>query len=305
MDVTPESAPDKMTDTITIRPLTTAEECDYFQAVEHIVWGSEDSDVVPTHVLVTVAKNGGLVLGAFAPDGPQQSGGLVGIALGWLGTGVDPATPNTPPKIKFCSHMAGVAPTWQGKHVGLRLKLAQRDFVLAQGITGWMTWTYDPLFRANAVFNIHRLGATCATYMRNIYGVMTDDLNRGVPSDRCQVDWRIASAHVRAKLQEEISPNSPHAHWDAAYLEILPSTVNASGFAVPGEPVFVGDGRPLAISIPSDITAIRRSDHELSLAWRYYLRTILEGAFAEGYTMVDCIHLNEHGWRYILVREYS
>jgi predicted GNAT superfamily acetyltransferase len=293
------------TDTITIRVLKEAEECDYFQEIERAVWGSEDADVVPTHVLVTVSKNGGLVLGAFAEDGPEFSGGMVGIALGFLGLGTDPATPDAPPRLKFCSHMAGVLPEWQGKHVGLRLKHAQRDFVLKQGITDWMTWTYDPLFRANGVFNIHRLGATSATYMRNIYGEMTDDLNRGVPSDRCQVDWRLSSAHVVQKVAAETGVKSPHAHWEADILEILPSHSNAAGFAVPGEPTFVGDGRPLAVPIPSDIVAIRRGDFELSLAWRMYLRTILEEAFDAGYTMVDCIHLPNHGWRYILVREYT
>jgi predicted GNAT superfamily acetyltransferase len=250
--------------------------------------------------LVTLAKNGGLVLGAFAEDGPPSTAGLVGIALGWLGVGVDPATPDASSKLKFCSHMAGVIPAWQGKHVGLRLKLAQRDFVLAQGLTDWVTWTYDPLFRANGVFNIHRLGATCTTYMRNIYGEMTDELNRGAPSDRCQVDWRLNSAHVVQKLR----PNATHATWEPDNLELLHSTTNAAGFAVPGEPAFVGDGRPLAVPIPSDIVAIRRGDHGLSLAWRFYLRAVLEEAFGAGYTMVDCVHLAGYGWRYILVREY-
>ncbi len=67
----------------------------------------------------------------------------------------------------------------------------------------------------------------------------------------------------------------------------------------------MGDGRPLAVPIPGDIVAIRRSDFELSLAWRIYLRTVLEEAFEAGYTMVDCVHLPTHGWRYILVREYT
>jgi predicted GNAT superfamily acetyltransferase len=229
---------------------------------------------------------------------------MVGIALGWLGMGVDPATPDAPPKLKFCSHMAGVIPAWQGKHVGLRLKLAQREHVLAQGLTDWMTWTYDPLFRANGVFNIHRLGATSTTYMRNIYGKMTDELNRGAPSDRCQVDWRLSSPHVVQRLQAHSSAQSPHATWEADILEILPSQTNVAGFATPGTPTFVGEGRPLAVPIPSDITAIRRSDHALALAWRFYLRTVLEEAFDIGYTMVDCVHLPNHGWHYILVREY-
>lgn len=300
MDIAKRATGSTAPDTITIHPLQEVAECAYFQQIERLVWGSEDADVVPTHILVTIAKNGGLVLGAFAEDGPESTGGMVGMALGWLGTGRDPAIPDTPPKLKFCSHMAAVIPEWQGKRVGLRLKLAQREHVLAQALTDWITWTYDPLFRANGVFNIHRLGATCNTYMRNIYGEMTDALNRGAPSDRCQVDWRLTSAHVAQTLDD----HTPHPTWDASNLEILPSATNAAGFAVPGAPEFVGHGRPLAVPIPSDITAVRRGNHALSLAWRFYLRTVLEAAFAAGYTMVDCVHLPQHGWRYILVREY-
>ena len=40
----------------------------------------------------------------------------------------------------------------------LQLKLAQRQAILDQGLTDWVTWTYDPLYRRNAVFNIHRSG---------------------------------------------------------------------------------------------------------------------------------------------------
>jgi predicted GNAT superfamily acetyltransferase len=185
--------------------------------------------------------------------------------------------------------------------------LAQRDFVLAQGFTDWVTWTYDPLYRANGVFNIHRLGATCTTYMRDIYGEMTDELNRGVPSDRCQVDWRINSPHVLRRIAMHAGGAASHTHhatWDVENLEILPSATNDAGLTTPGAPEVVGDGRPLAVPIPADVSAIRRSDRELSLAWRFYLRSVLEEAFSAGYTMVDCVHLPNHGWHYILVREY-
>jgi predicted GNAT superfamily acetyltransferase len=171
-------------------------------------------------------------------------------------------------------------------------------------LTDWVTWTYDPLYRANGVFNIHRLGATCTSYVRDLYGEMTDDLNRGVPSDRCQVDWRLNSAHVVRKAQARTDAEASHALWEQEILEILPSHSSTAGFAIPGDPAFSGDGRPLAVPIPDDIAAIRRSDRELSLAWRFYLRAVLEEAFGAGYTMVDCIHLPDHGWHYVLVREY-
>ena len=286
---------------ITIRPLQDVAAYEHFQQLERMVWGSDAVDIMPVHVLATLAKNGGLVLGAYDADGPESTGGLVGATLGWLGTGIDPATPDAEPRLKFCSHMAGVLPDWQGKHVGLRLKLAQREYVLAQGLTDWITWTYDPLFRANGVFNIHRLGATCTTYLRNLYGEMTDELNRGAPSDRCQVDWRLTSPHV---LHTIASKANAQRTWSPEILDILPSRINAAGFDVPSETTLSHDGRPLAVPIPSDISTIRRADRELSLAWRFYLRSVLEEAFDAGYTMVDCVHLTNHGWHYILVREY-
>jgi predicted GNAT superfamily acetyltransferase len=286
---------------ISIRPLQDVAAYEHFQQLERLVWGSDAVDIMPVHVLATLAKNGGLVLGAYDADGPESTGGLVGATLGWLGTGIDPATPDAEPKLKFCSHMAGVLPDWQGKHVGLRLKLAQREHVLAQGLTDWITWTYDPLFRANGVFNIHRLGATCTTYLRNIYGEMTDELNRGAPSDRCQVDWRLNSPHVLHTIASNANIQRP---WSPEILDILPSQINVAGFDVPSETTLAHDGRPLAVPIPSDIGAIRRADRDLSLAWRFYLRSVLEEAFDAGYTMVDCVHLANHGWHYILVREY-
>ncbi|MDQ3248985.1 MAG: hypothetical protein M3Q45_07200 [Chloroflexota bacterium] len=282
--------------TITIKPIDTVEACEQFQELERCVWSSEDVDLMPVHVLITVAHNGGVLLGAYAEDGPAELSGLVGAALGWLGAGVDQA--DTRPQLKLCSHMAGVLPEWQGKGVGLRLKLAQRDAMLTQGLTNWMTWTYDPLYRANGVFNIHRLGATCHTYFRNRYGTMTDALNAGAPSDRCQVDWWVQSEAVvnilnSAGMAERVTKGAWH---------VLP-TAPMGDFRQPIEQTLPLDGTPLAVPIPDDIAAIRRVDSELGLAWRFYLRDVLESAFSGGYSMVDCVDLPEQGWHYILTEQ--
>lgn len=287
-------------DLITIRRITDLEGCRHFQTLDRLVWGSDPLDLVPNHVAVTVVKNGGLLLGAFDANGPGETGGMVGAAFGWLGIGVDPAQPEAGRRLKFCSHMAGVLPAWQRNGVGLRLKLAQRREVLADGLTDWITWTFDPLYRPNGVFNIHRLGATSSTYLRNLYGELQDRLNAGAPSDRCEVDWRLNSPHVLHDLE----PRRPTPDWDVSTLSLLPAASGEAGFILPGDPALTLDGRPLAVPVPDDIAAIRRSDPRLGLAWRLYLRAVLEDAFAAGYTMVDCVHLGAHGWRYILVREY-
>ena len=297
---------------IEIRLLKTLEECDQFQKVERLIWGGDDEGIVPTHVLITLARNGGLVMGAFAPDGPLQTGGLVGIVAGWLGSAIPPG--ESVARVKFCSHMAGVLPGWQRRHVGMRLKLAQRDWVLEHGFTDWMTWTYDPLYRANGVFNIHRLGAVSRTYIRDLYGEMTDVLNAGGPSDRCQVDWwlrseRATSAVARASesgAQPQVATMPPvltaNNHAAARYPGLRVLGARSCGtFRQPLGETFVADGRPVAVPIPDDIAALRRHDRALALEWRYYVRSVLEEAYAAGYVMVDCVHIAGQDWCYVLL----
>jgi predicted GNAT superfamily acetyltransferase len=200
--------------------------------------------------------------------------------------------------------------------VGLRLKLAQRDWVRAQGVTNWITWTYDPLYRANGIFNIHRLGAVCSTYIRDLYGEMTDVLNAGGPSDRFQVDWWINSKRVQTAMQRvslsaqedraaqagNTAGGNAHTQQVAASypgLCLLPT--GGSGTARrPGDLRPRWDGAPVAMPIPEDIAALRRQDRALALEWRYYVRDLMEEAFAAGYSVVDCVHTHGGDWCYIL-----
>jgi predicted GNAT superfamily acetyltransferase len=283
---------------ITIQPLKTVDACRHFQEVERRVWQADPEDIMPIHVLITVVKNGGMMLGAYTPDGPPELAGLVGVALWWLGAG----RRNGQQRVKVCSHMAGVLPEWQGRGIGLRLKLAQRDWVLQQGITDWVTWTYDPLYRPNAVLNLHRLGATCNTYYPNHYGAMTDALNAGAPSDRCQVDWDLNSVRVveRVARPEDTRGWRVARPEDAREWRVLPSMITESGFRGPVEVEVRLDGEPLAVPLPDDIAAVRRQDRELGLAWRFYIREVFEKAFAAGYNLVDCVQIAEQGWHYIL-----
>lgn len=283
---------------ISIRPISSVADCIFFQTLERTVWESSDEDVMPVHVLITAIKNGGVMLGAFAEDGPPETGKMVGAVFGWPGI----VTGEGQPTIKFCSHIAGVLPAWQGRGLGVQLKLAQRQAILALGYTDWVTWTYDPLYRVNGVLNIHRLGATCNTYYRNVYGMMTDSLNAGAPTDRCQVDWRLNSERVRAAAGE-LSP-SQHPAWAqsdpaADTWQVLSATASGE-FRQPVEQTPAFDGRPLAVPLPQDIAAIRRSDGGLAMAWRLYIRHVFEAAFAAGYMMVDCRPLPDHEWYYFL-----
>ena len=266
----------------------------HFNALTRRIWGTNADDDIPVHVLVTIAKNGGGVLVARADDGPPEFDSMVGMALWWIGVEQRHGAPT--PTLKICSHMAGVLQGWQGQGVGRQLKLKQREIVLQQGVTDWMTWTYDPLYRVNGVFNLHRLGALCNTYARNVYGELDDDLNRGTPSDRCQVDWWLCSERAEAAARRAW-PNGARDWRDS---QILPSTRNEDGFLRPVDSPLSMDSAAIAVPVPDDIAAVRRLDPQLGHAWRMYTREVLETAFAANYQMVDCVQFGKNDWHYIL-----
>jgi len=277
--------------------LKSYKETEQFNALTRRIWGSKTDEDIPVHVLVTLAKNGGGMLIARDDDGPPEFNGMVGMALWW--PGLQQQAEERAPTLKVCSHMAGVLGPWQGRGIGLQLKLKQRSIILDQGVTDWVTWTYDPLYRANGAFNIHRLGAICNTYARNVYGELDDELNRGTPSDRCQVDWWLQSERVE-QAASGILPNGAE-QW--AGCQRLPTTERSSGFLQPVESPLTFDNPVIAVPIPDDIGLIRRNDPGLGHAWRIYMRTALETAFAAGYLIVDCVKLPEQGWHYILCKQ--
>lgn len=278
-------------DGITIRPVRTPAECRHVQIVMKHVWQSSDRELVPTHVLITVSKNGGVLLGAFAPDGPSESSGMVGFIFGWPGYGTDERGRALP---KHCSHQLAVLPRYRRCGLGLRLKLAQREAVLAQGTTEWITWTFDPLQRGNAIFNLHHLGVTSNTYLLNVYGEQEDAINTGLPTDRVQVDWRLRSQHVL----EAIAPEKRAHAGQPDNLRILPAppVEDSGGPDIAGLEADV----PLAVPLPDTVDGLRMEDPARLSQWRYYLRTLLPAAFESGYQLTDCAPLSDCGWHYIL-----
>jgi predicted GNAT superfamily acetyltransferase len=264
---------------IEIGPIQTHDE---FRAVEQLqrqVWGLEDIEIVPDHLLLTAQKNGGLVLGAFDASPGGESKQLVGFVFGFAG--LSPGG-----QLKHCSHMAGVAPAYQNRNLGYRLKLAQREHVMAQGID-LITWTFDPLESRNASLNFHKLGATCQAYLRDLYGGMRDALNVGLPSDRFQVAWHIASHQVAVRLRgDRARPSLSVLQTDGISLLNYPLPGDSPH---PRETTLSIEGDRLLIQIPAHFQAIKASDMGLARAWRLHTRVLFEDAFAGGYVVTDLL----------------
>ncbi|WP_344926005.1 hypothetical protein, partial [Streptosporangium carneum] len=84
-----------------------------------------------------------------------------------------------------------------GRGVGFALKQHQRAWALQRGLER-VTWTYDPLVRRNAHFNLTKLGARPVEYLPSFYGAMDDVINAGDESDRLLVSWPLTAPHVLA-----------------------------------------------------------------------------------------------------------
>ena len=64
------------------------------------------------------------------------------------------------------SHATGVLPEFVGKGIGEMIKGHQWDWAKENGFDT-ITWTFDPLVRRNAHFNVIKLGATVLGYHQN------------------------------------------------------------------------------------------------------------------------------------------
>lgn len=207
------------------------------------VWASPDTaSPVPADMLAALSISGNFVAGAF-----NTAGEILGVSVGWLAVA---------PHAELHSHVTGVEAGRRHSGVGRALKLYQRAWALERGI-GVVSWTFDPLVRSNAAFNLRRLGARAEAYLENVYGEMQDVLNAGDESDRLLVRWHLLDdVAVRA----------------------------ADGLAM--EPHPSGRGAVRIVPTPEDIVAMRRGGSDESTEWRLKLRRDLGEAMAAGWKVI-------------------
>ncbi len=300
------SHPDKAQ--FTLRILETPGEIQEVEELQRLVWPGSETEVVPLHMLVTFAHNGGIVIGAYtggrdaredtdhSQPAASSSKRLIGFVCGF------PGLYHTPdgPRPKHCSHMLGVHPEFRQQGIGFALKRAQWQMVRHQGLD-LITWTYDPLLSQNAFLNIARLGAVNNTYLREIYGDMRDGLNVGLPSDRFQVDWWVNSQRVQRRLSRRARRQLDLANFLSAGAEIInPTGEDRRGLALPAEDALMEKSKVevkerstalLLVEIPSDFMTLKAADEGLALAWRLHSRYLFEDLFSQGYLVVDFTYL--------------
>ncbi|MFD0890662.1 hypothetical protein ACFQ08_39470, partial [Streptosporangium algeriense] len=168
---------------VDIRLLDSVGELEAVRRLYERIWRTgENNPPVTADLLRAMAKAGSYVSGAF--DGDE----MVGACFGFF---------SPPAREALHSHIAGVSARVQGRNVGFALKLHQRAWAMPRGVNE-VCWTYDPLIRRNAYFNITKLAADPAEYLPNFYGPMDDDINRSDDTDRILIRWRLGSPGVEA-----------------------------------------------------------------------------------------------------------
>lgn len=264
-----------------IKILETPEELASVEGLQRAVWPGSETDIVPSHVMITAVHNGGLTIGAFR--GEQ----LVGFVFGFPGIEFTPDGPRP----KHCSHMMGIHPDHRNTGLGFALKRAQWQMVRHQGLDH-ITWTYDPLLSRNAYLNIAKLGAVCSLYRRSEYGDMRDGLNAGLPSDRFQVDWWVNTRRVERRLGKRPRRPLKLENFSKAELQPLysPGMSSPGGWLRPPEHFSALNGRLALAEIPSDFGALKEADFALARDWRFFSRELFETAFAQGYLVTDFVY---------------
>jgi predicted GNAT superfamily acetyltransferase len=240
----------------------------------------EDAPCTP-QLMRALAHSGNYVAGAWL------DGRLVGAAVAFLHPGTD--------GLALHSHITGVSDAVQGRGVGLALKRHQRAWALARGIDR-INWTFDPLVRRNAWFNLVKLGAEGVEYLPSFYGPMADGINAGDETDRCLIAWRLDGERARAAAAAGAPEPSLEALRAAGAAVILGE--GPDGLPVAAE---AGDGdgvETLLAWVPPDVVAMRAADRALALRWRRALRSTMGRALGRGLAATG---MTRSGW-YVLER---
>src|SRR5687767_14441574 len=253
---------------ITIRDIELISEMREVELLQKEVWGCDDRDIVPLTLLAATRELGAILVGAF--DGPA----LIGFAYSFIGREDE--------RMVHHSHMLAVRPTYRNASLGYKLKLAQRERALAQGITR-ITWTFDPLQSLNAHFNLAKLGVIADAYKINFYGEATTSVLHQIGTDRLWVTWLLDSSRVRERLQKDQSRTS---NIDLAAITCL-LQVGPDNAPQRRQSPQVAGLNDVSIEIPADINALQQENPEQAAKWRDATRWAFSEALASGFRIED------------------
>jgi predicted GNAT superfamily acetyltransferase len=196
------------------------------------------------------------------------------------------------------SHMLAVRNGVRDAGIGRKLKLYQRETLLARGIKH-VFWSYDPLVARNAHLNVNSLGAEVTEYVPDMYGPGDDSvLFQGIGTDRFVVLWRIDSDKVREAL-------TAGKVFDHAPYSTSPLAVSRSNEVDPLSAPLSGDysdAPGLRVEIPPDIHSLRDLSVVAAARWREITRSAFQSCLKRGYAVTGFYRDERTGRCYYCLR---
>jgi predicted GNAT superfamily acetyltransferase len=187
-----------------------------------------------------------------------------------------------------------VLPEYRSGGLGYRMKLAQRDLAVKQGIR-LVTWTFDPLRSPNAHLNLRKLGAICPVYHTNYYGTETfGGLVQFGWSDRLRVDWWVTHNRVEERLNRTRADLKLSQYLDANAV-IVNAAQNDGGFLIPATTLATPPGSFALVEIPLNIDALAAADESLMRGWQEHIRLVLADLMNGGFVITDFLRDNFEG----------
>jgi predicted GNAT superfamily acetyltransferase len=222
---------------IEIRECQTFEELSACVQLQRDVFALPEIEISPVRHLIVTRNSGGFSLGAFVNN--ELVGFVLSIPAFLYG------------EKAYYSHMTAVKKEFQGAGIGGKLKWAQREKALRDGVK-FIKWTYQPVLARNAFFNLEKLGVVLKHYESNFYGTdyPSPDKNLGLDSDRVFAEWPLGSPKVSALARGD------------NYVE----TAEAKG----------------TIEIPNNWNELVKNDLSEAIAEQNRIKNEFQKAFAEG-----------------------
>ncbi|CAN5407646.1 hypothetical protein BH09ACT12_BH09ACT12_21460 [soil metagenome] len=249
---------------VTVREVADLEELGAVVELLSEIWGRAENPPVTIELLRALTKAGNYVGGAFVDDR------LVGASVGFF---------HAPSEEALHSHIAGVSASTTSRSVGFAIKLHQRSWTLLRGVSE-IVWTFDPLVRRNAHFNLVKLAAVPVEYLPNFYGAMADRINAADDSDRLLVRWPLRDPAVGAAYSGEEARPAPDPGAAVAL------GVGPDGLPVPGRL----DAATSLVQVPADIESLRHTDPAAAHLWRVAVRDVLSTLVRDGSQIIGLDH---------------
>lgn len=248
---------------VEVRLLKDVDEYRQCERVQTHIWGGP---VVTREVLTVTQKYGGAVVGTLL------GGKVVGFIYAFLA--------RYHGRLVHWSHLMAVEAKHRDQGFGYQMKMVHRQAAMESGLKS-ICWTFDPLQSRNARLNIARLGAWAEEYVPDVYGRFPSKLEKGLPSDRWVVNWRIATSRVERRLGGEFpqfDPSLPHVN---------ETVLNPQGFPQNHSIRLDLNHRLLLVEVPARTDAMRTEALPLGRRWRLEARRIFQNYLAKGYRVED------------------